>query len=161
MTLTAATVGARSTRPGILVQLGDTHLSSRGTLSYAGQTWTGSGIALRGTAADGTGASTIQLSIDDTTNTWPARILAGVAVDLSCDLWLIYLNASGAIEAQHEFSGVVRQVSVTAGEAQQVQIEATSAAPDVGWTPRISWRSRYAVRRGAQVKIGTETYILE
>lgn len=162
MTITAATVAARSTRPGVLVRLGDTRLSSRGDLSYGGYDWTAAGIALRGTGADGSGAKTVSLSLDDVSTAWPALILAGLDVGVVCEVYLIYVNDTGTIEDQYEFSGVVRQATVSSGGgAQQIQIEGVSATPDVSWTPRISWLSPFAVRRGTQVRIGSETYVLE
>ena len=163
MTIASATLGARNTRPGILVKLGDTRLSSRGTLTYGGFVWTSSSVALRGLGSDGTGRQTLRLTLDDTTNTWPDLIVAGLDAGLTCDLWTIYISpAAGTIEGQQSFSGVVRQASVGGWqEGQQVTIEAVSEGPNVAWTPRISWLSPFAVRRGTEVTINSETFRLE
>ena len=163
MTLTAATLGARRTLPGILVQLGDSlRLSSRASLSVLGFDWTAAGIRLTAIGSDGTGRQTLSLSLADPDSDWVPLILAGLAADMACNLWLTYRAADGTLETQLEFAGVIASASLSTGaEGSAVDIEAVGEGPSVSWTPRIPWRSAFAVRRGAQVTINDETFVLE
>ena len=163
MTLTAATLGARNTAPGILVQLGASlRLSSRGPVTVLGYDWDAADVRLTSMPADGTGSRSIAIEIADDDSAWPALILAGVDADMACRVWIIYVDATGSLEYQAEFDGVVRVATMQAqGDLQTVRIEAVGEGPNVAWTPRIAWQSDYAVRKGTEVTINNETFRLE
>ena len=162
MTLTAATIGSRSVHPGILVQLGDYRYSSRETISWGGYTWISAGITKTGPSDIGSGRAEIGITLVDNETTWPAVILAGLAHDLPCVVLLYYINANGAAETEQIFGGVIRSIRAeNDGNGQTITFSGITEGPDVTWSPRITWKSPFAVGRGGEVRINTETFILE
>ena len=162
MTLSSATLSSTTTRPGILVQIGDYRYSSRGDLSWDGYDWGDGGVSYDAIESDGSGRQRVSVTLMDTSTTWPALILAGLSDDLDCFVYLIYQDGNGVISAQLVFVGKIASAETsTDGSGQMVRFEARADGPDVAWTPRISWQSDYAVRRGSQVRINNETFLLE
>ena len=162
MSLSLATIGASHVNPGILVQLGDLRYSSRDNITLGGSTWNAAGITKSGPSESGTGRATIDISLIDNTTTWPEMILAGIDPTMTCAVWLYYVTDAGSVETEQIFSGVVRSVRAeNDGSGQTISISGITEGPNVSWSPRITWYSPFAVRRGGEVRINAETFILE
>ena len=161
MAIRDATLSNLNTRPSYLVLLDGERYSSRET-AVGLYTWTEAGISVQGPTVDGSGNTRVDISLDDDTSTWPAKIVAGIDQDAVATVWIRYVADDGMEETQEIFDGVISVAAVESdADGQIVKMRCVSDAPDVRWTPRISWRSDFALRRGAQVTINNETFILE
>lgn len=162
MTITTTTIGSRHTLPGILVRLDDLYYSSRDTLIYDGHEWEASAISLAGLSEDGKGFGELRLQLADNSSEWPYRILAGIGAELICQCSIVYIETDGSISAQLLFDGTITAVNITNDrQGQSIAITASKDGPAVYWTPRIAWRSPYAVRRGTEITVNEETFRLE
>ena len=161
MALTASTLNQRATKPAIVARLGNLYYSSRDTFDWSGNTWTAAGLTKRGPDKDGSGRESIELTLYDNSTTWPALILAGLDSE-PCHVYLLYWDSSGAIEEEDIFDGVIDSASVSNdGNGQMISFRGIRQGPDVTWTPRIAWRSDFAVTRGSEITINNEVFLLE
>lgn len=141
-TLTAkvsAAVSQAATSPIYLVSLGyaiPIRLSTNGTLTWNGQTWSDFGVEVKSIRYTSGGGQSASLRIINNDNSYSALILGEGIRDIAVDIYSLYGAAPyEAADAEHIFSGVIDSVPRI---ADHVEMNLVSEGVRTAWTPRLT-----------------------
>ena len=133
----AAQVEARDTAPGYFVELQfpvqTIRLCSRGTLTWAGETWLGWGFEISGLKQDEAGDMSGQIRFNDFDDTVRAAFFADDVRGCPVRIWKIYGNAPAASDPALLFDGMADAPS---SAPPRVQVELLGDRLGGQWLPR-------------------------
>ena len=134
---TGNAVAATITQPGYFVRLGfDTivRLSSRGTQSCDGQTWTGGRLGkISGLNWDGKGQQSCTFEIVNTDLAYSALVLNEGVADRTAEIWKFYGDNPAAGDPVMVFDGVMDEANIA---ADKVTITAVGENTRTLYSPR-------------------------
>jgi len=148
------------TQPGYLIQIDATstlRYTTRATLTYSGQTWTGGARVERLDTARGGDAA---VALPNTDNALSALILSDALTDKRTRIWAIYSDSP--TDAELLFDGLVDGADAIGALECVLNLtdngSARSSIPDVTIGPPLA---NHLVPPGTQISWGTTTYTVE
>lgn len=157
-------LGLTITRPGYLVEIvfatSTLRLSTLGTLSYGGYTWTASDIKVSGLSRNEQGGQAGSLSIGNADLAIGALVLTDGVADRSIRIWSVWVGAPS--DAMLEFDGIGDDADI--GDLR-VNIKLANDHRRYAYSPRrfISPATGFNVLlpEGTKISIGGQTLVLE
>lgn len=167
-TLTASTtteIEKTGTTPRFLVELGTTPItrhSTRETLTYDGQTWTGFDIHVDSIDIDKNGGQSASLRVSRHNNAMAALLFDGSA-EMTCRIWMLYGDGPtwAPADGNQLFDGVVDGLEIN---GNYIAITAIDLMSKTEFAPRITLApplANHLPPAGKKIRIGPVVYVLE
>ena len=137
---TEAAITSNGTEPRYLVRLGYSpviYLSSRETVTWDGQSWTGAagGVAVDSISQSSGGGQTASIRLPNHDAAYAALVLGSGIREITADIYMLYGDAPfAADDGEHIFSGQIDSVPTI---DDWVVMQLRSSGASVSSTPRI------------------------